>query len=415
VLLQSRTRPDTHRAMPQLDLSSMRVLTFGEFIAGSVAGQLLAGLGAQVVKIESRSHPSALRTAAFNYGPTLATEPSGATITATNASLNRGMKGIALEMSDQAAQGAFKRMVAAADVVIENFGTSVMSNWGCSHGELLAHNPRLIMVSLSGYGRSGPRASHLAYASNISTFTGLASVWATHASLTDYLTGVHVALATIVARNHSLRTGETVLVDAAQIEVMAAAGASLYLGPLVNGEATEPTIGSESSLFTSIFRCAGTDRWACVDILDVRQWNVVCGILHRTDLEIIDGTQAPATATDFEKALVEWAEPRTARTVAKVLTRAGVPAAAVQDTEEMYQDPQIHHRHFPEMRVHRDLGVVTNPGSPHRMSKTPGHFTSPGPRVGEHSRQMLASWADLSSEEIDALIDSGAVFQAPPD
>ena len=109
---QGRTKPVTHRAMPQLDLSSMRVLTFGEFIAGSTAGQLLAGLGAQVVKIESRSHPSALRTAAFNYGPALASEPSGVTITATNASLNRGMKGVALEMSDRAAQAVLDLIAA---------------------------------------------------------------------------------------------------------------------------------------------------------------------------------------------------------------------------------------------------------------------------------------------------------------
>ena len=413
ILARDGSERSAPRSYPGPSLRGMRILTFGEFIAGSVAGQLLAGLGAEVVKIEARSHPSVLRSAAYNYGPALATEPSGATITATNASLNRGMQGLALEMGEPEGPAVFKRLVARADAVIENFGPSVTPGWGCSYEELLRINPGLIMASLSGFGRTGPRSSHVAYASNISAFTGLTWAWTRDGSLTDYLTGVQTALAIIAARAHTMRTGQGVRIDAAQTEVLTAMGASLYLGPLVNGTPDEtPMIGDETSLLSLVFRCVGVDRWACVEITDADGWNAVCRVLDRMDLGIVDDQSAPRTG-ELEQALTEWAEPLTPRTVATVLTHAGVASAAVQDIEEVYHDPQMHHRHLPETRNHPQLGPITSLGSPHRLSKTPGRLVTSGPGVGEHSRTVLSAWIDMEPGEVDDLIARGAVYQAP--
>ena len=122
--------------------------------------QILAALGAEVVKVESRSRPSNVRTQPFNDAPTLAVEPSGTTITPMYASLSRGMLGVAIEMGHDDGHAVFRRLATVSDVVLENFGAGVMANWGCWSDDLRTLNPQLVMVSLSGYGRTGPRASY---------------------------------------------------------------------------------------------------------------------------------------------------------------------------------------------------------------------------------------------------------------
>ena len=217
---------------PRRPLEGIRVLSLGEFVAGNYSAQILAALGAEVVKIESRSRPSNVRTQPFNDAPTLAVEPSGATNTPMYASFSRGLLGVAVEMGTDEGHAVFRRLAAASDVVIENFGAGVMTKWGCGYDDLVADNPQLTMVSLSGYGRTGPRASYLAYGSNIANFTGIGDVWWTNPTYGDFLTAAHAAVAVLAARRHVAATGEGVLVDESQVEVVASMAASLYLDAL---------------------------------------------------------------------------------------------------------------------------------------------------------------------------------------
>ncbi len=122
------------------------------------------------------------------------------------ASFSRGLLGVAVEMSTDEGRAVFRRLAAASDVVIENFGAGVMTKWGCSYDDLLAGNPELIMVSLSGYGRTGPRAAYLAYGSNIANFTGIGDVWWTNPTYGDFLTAAHAAVAILAARRHVATT-----------------------------------------------------------------------------------------------------------------------------------------------------------------------------------------------------------------
>ena len=406
--LQVRPTGSTTRA-----LEGLRVLTLGAFVAGNTVGEILASMGATVAKVEPRSRPEVLRNAGFNYGNGLTIEPSGVPVTPMYASLTRGMMGLAIEMGRPEGRDLFRRLSGEADVVVENFGAGVMPGWGCGFDDLVAGNPELIMVSLSGYGRTGPRASHLAYASNISNFTGLSSVWSTAGMFTDYVTGAHAALAVLAARNHCVRTGEGVYIDAAQIECLAAMAGSMFLDPLVNGVDEEAAANySEGALVTHVFRGEGDDRWGCVEVRDVEQWNEVCDLTNRPDLCSEDPVAARGNAALLREAISDWAAPLSVHTAAHRLARRGVPAAAVQSPEDVYNDPQLHHRHFPLLLDQHDLGVIQHPGSPHRMSKTPGEFTRTSPRLGEHTREILTDWISLDSTEFDRLVDSGVLFDA---
>jgi crotonobetainyl-CoA:carnitine CoA-transferase CaiB-like acyl-CoA transferase len=387
----------------------VRVLSLGEFVAGNYSAQILAALGAEVVKIESRSRPSNVRTQPFNDAPTLAIEPSGATITPMYASFSRGMLGVAVEMGSEEGRDLFRSLAAASNVVIENFGAGVMTKWGCGYADLLACNPRLVMVSLSGYGRTGPRASYLAYGSNIANFTGIGDVWWTNPTYGDFLTAAHAALAVLAARRHVAQTGEGVLVDASQVEVVASMAASLYLEALVDEGEVDPD--HAAALFQHVFSCTGDDRWAVVDITTVQEWNAVSEVVERPDLRISAIDDAAGKAVELRDALDEWAAVRTTLSAAHLLSLAGVPAASVANTEESYHDEQLHHRHFPTFFDHPDLGVMSSPGTPYRLSATPGGIDRVGPRVGQHTREVLRNWVGLTDADVDTLIAAGVAFE----
>ena len=261
------------------------------------------------------------------------------------ASFSRGMRGVAIEIGTDEGRDVFRRLAAVSDVVIENFGATVMANWGCSHDDLLGHNSRLVMVSLSGYGRTGPRAGYLAYGSNIANFTGIGDVWWTNPTYGDFLTAAHAAAAILAARRHVADTGEGVLVDASQVEVVASMAASLYLDVLVNGERSRPHRLTTCSLFRARVllqrrRPLGDRR------SDDARASGTRSATSSSDPTCMrpPPTTPPHDVTSCEVRLDEWAAVRTTLSAAHLLSLAGVPAASVANTEESYHDPQLHHR-----------------------------------------------------------------------
>jgi len=190
-------------------LRGVRVLSFGAFVAGNTSALPLAELGADVVKIEPVARPEVLRTGAYSYGRVV-TEPSGVTNTLLYAGLSRSARSLSLEIHTEAGRELFRRLVRESHVVIENFGSAdEMTKWGCSFDDLHEINPELVMLSLSGYGRTGPRASYRAYATNISAFTGLSHAWGhTHGTLTDYLCSAHGVVGVLAGLAHAARRGD---------------------------------------------------------------------------------------------------------------------------------------------------------------------------------------------------------------
>ncbi len=403
---------------PDRPLADFRVLSLGTYVAGNICAQILAGVGADVVKVENLRRPESLRGGGYNDGERLAQEPSGATNTPLNAYLSRGMKNVGLDLYRDEGQQALRKLAANSDVVIENFGGTVMARWGAGFDDLAKLNPKLIMVSLSGYGRTGPKGSSKAYASSIASHTGLGEIWWNSGTLTDYVAAVHAALAVLAARIRTAASGRAVYVDAAQTEIFPAMAARVFLDPLVNGR--ESSIGgdrAEGVLFSRVVRCEGDDRWAIIEIEDLAQWNAACRLVGREDL-----AQDPSSPDEPDTGLLareidEWALRRTPRSVGQVMTRAGVPAASVANSEEVYNDPQLASRGFLEDVLHPDLGHLVLPGSPQRLSGAVGArsaFAVAPSRLGEHSRQILERWTEMSPEEIDGLVTTGAVLDAGP-
>lgn len=396
-------------------IDELRVLTFGAFIAGNTTGLFLAELGADAVKIEALARPEVLRSPAYAFGDRSVIEPSGVPNTVMYADLSRSTRNLSLEMNTEEGRALFKRLVAVTDVVIENFGAQTMRHWGCSFDELTAVNPRLVMVSLSGYGRTGPRGTYLAYATNISNFSGLTTTWNhQHGTHSDYIAAIHAATAVLAAVAQVDRTGIGVSIDVAQTEALGAVLAPIYLDPLNNGRDT-PAVGNAvpGSLFTGVFACQGHDRWLAIELEDVSDWSTLCEVLDRPDLLVHEDNGIEARRSQLNDAIAAWSCVQSPHTAALLLQNAGLAAGAVYDNEDIVRDPQLRERGAAVEIDQPDLGVLEYYQSPHRMTKTPGSVRRPGPRLGQHTEAVLREWLDLDKREIDALEHSNAVFQAP--
>ncbi len=392
----------------------VRVLSFGAFVAGNTSAQPLAELGADVVKIEPVARPEVLRTPAYSYGRVVS-EPSGVTNTVLYASLSRSTRSLSLEMHTEAGRELFRRLVKVSHVVIENFGSAdEMTKWGCSFDDLREINPGLVMLSLSGYGRTGPRARYRAYATNISAFTGLSHAWGhTHGTLTDYLCSAHGVVGVLAGLAQGARHGDGVWVDAAQIETAAAVMAPILLEPLADGRDAGPR-GNQvpGSPLSGAFRCAGDDRWVAIELDDLDDWAALCRFLDRDDLVADTRPGAAATRSELETTFAEWASVRTPHTAALLLQACGLAAGAVQDGEDVARDPALRTRGLVVEIDQPDLGVIEHAQSPYRMSATPGRVRRCGPRVGQHTAEVLGDWLGLDDAAIADLEARGAVFVA---
>lgn len=398
---------------PRGALAGVRVLSFGAFVAGNVAGKLLAELGADVVKIEPRSRPEVLRTPAYAIGEPVV-EPSGVPNTVMYASLSRGMRSLSIDLACPEARPVFHRLVASADIVIENFGGPVLERWGCGFHDLLADNPRLVMLSLSGYGRTGPRAGYLAYASTICSYIGLSSAWGyTHGILTDYVTAATGALAAVVSLADARAEGAPTFIDLAQIDAMAPLLAGLYAEPLTSGrDRSYPPNRIPGSWLSGLFAGRGDDAWLAVDLEDGGDWNALCTYLDRPDLVTACRDDAERLEPQLREALGAWAARHSAHTGMHVLQKAGLAAAVVQHSEEIWRDPQLNVRAYGERVDQSDLGAITYPRSAQMWTTTPGVTRHPPSRLGQHTHQVLREWIGMPSEELDALTSSGAIFHA---
>jgi len=393
-------------------LAGIKVLSFGAFVAGNTTASLLAQLGADVAKIEARDRPEVLRMPAYAIGRTI-TEPSGVTNTVMNASLSRSARNLSVDVATPAGRELFGRLVAVADVVVENLSAGTADKWGVSFDMLRSINSRIILTSLSGYGRTGPRASYLAYATNISNFVGLTYASGhCHGTQSDYITAEHAVLGTLAALRHVSATGQGVWVDSAQIEAMAAIMPDIVLEAVVNGRDVEPA-GNEvaGSVLSGAYRCVGHDAWLAVEICDLSDWDRLCAIMD-LPLQADSLETARELRQTLDAALRGWAEDRTPLGAARELQRAGLAAGVVQSGEDIWRDPQLWSRSFPAPFTQPDLGTYYYGESPHRLGVTPGRVGHVGRRLGEDTEAVLTEWIGLGTDEVRLLIEDGAAFQA---
>jgi crotonobetainyl-CoA:carnitine CoA-transferase CaiB-like acyl-CoA transferase len=397
-------------ADPRKLLRGVRVLSFGSFVAGNICSLMLAELGADVVKIESHVHPEALRSYDAPDRPP-AFEPSGARTTALFAGMTRGVRSACIDMSGEDGRAAFRRLAEKAHVLVENLGPGTLASWGCSVDELRPRNPGLVMLSISGYGGTGPLAAYRAYASNVNNFLGLTSVWALDGIHFDFVAGTHGACAVVAALAETDRGGPGVFIDMAEAETGAAIMPGLYLDYLANGREwnAEPN-EVPGSLLSAVLRSLGADAWVAVELEDVRDWERVCAFLRRPDLLLATEGPTPEQRRSLCEAMEAWAGTVTPLQATHTLQGLGLAAGPVQNGEDLWRDAQLRSRGALVDVTHPDLGVLEYPDAPLRAGRGRAGPKTGGPRLGEHTAEVLREWLACSDADIEGLQARAAIW-----
>jgi crotonobetainyl-CoA:carnitine CoA-transferase CaiB-like acyl-CoA transferase len=399
-------------------LIGLKVVELARVLAGPWAGQVLADLGASVIKIESLDGDDTRQ-----WGPPSIENPDGTRDAAYFHAANRGKRSIAVDLSRPEGQDIARALGAGADVVIENFKVGGLRKFGLDYESLHRLNPRLVYCSITGFGQDGPYAGRPGYDFMIQGMGGIMDLTGdpsgepqkTGVAFADLFTGLYAVIAIQAALTHRATSGEGQWIDMALLDAQVGVLANQALNYLASGHPprrlgnAHPNIVPYQLFPVSDGRVsigAGNDRQfrACVDVLglphladDPRYASNEARVTNRASLAAV---MSSATATFTRDALLAELE------------SAGVPAGPINSVADVFADPQVVHR---ELRL--DLpraggGTVPTVRTPIRMSLTPLTYERPSPGLGEHTAGILAELG-YGPAEVERLRASRVVGVAP--
>jgi formyl-CoA transferase len=402
--------------MPAAPLTGIRVLEVGNYMAGPFCAMQLADLGADVIKVES---PAAGGDEVRRTGPFL--EPGRESSNFVR--LNRNKRSLALDLKTAAGKEIFRELARRCDAVVENLRPGTMAELDLDYERLSQLNPQLVYVAASGWGQSGPYSQLAGLDIVAQGMSGLMSITGEPGGdpvkvgvpVTDLVCALYGALACVSALRARERDGQGQLIDVSLFE----SGVSLAVWEagrhFATGEIPRP-LGSAHQTSAPYQAIRAADGWFTVGATSPRNWAAFCNVLGRPEW-IADERFADNDRRHRRRAeLVEMIEQVTSHMpVEHWLSRlqaAGVPSGAIQDYGQVFRDPHLDARDFFWEAPHSTLGSVRQLGSPMRFSRSPVQRRVAGPRLGEHSAEVLAELG-RSAAEIDELSRRGVVVVAP--
>lgn len=404
-------------------LAGLRVVELTANWAGPIAGRHLGDLGADVIKVEWAARPAT--RALFMPGPTQDPQRYPYDRAMYFNLLNRNKRDVVLNLAAEEGKQVFRELIARADVFIENNSARVMPNLGLGYDAMREVNPRLIYVSMSGFGATGPWRDWSAYGSNIEASSGLASVtgygpeqvYRTPIFYADPVAGNHATVAILAALEEREGSGAGQYIDIALNE----AGACHFLEMLLDYQATGTVRrpqGNRDARFApqGAYRCAGEDCWLVLSVQSDEGWPLLARAIARNDLaddaELSTLTARRSRHDELDAAISTWTSQHEQYEAAWLLQRAGVSAAPILANWQILADPHLFHRNFYIPIEHPVVGVYPYPSWPWRLSRTPARITCAAPRFAEHNRQVLTE-IGLPQVQIEALYESGVTSDTP--
>ncbi len=419
---------NTVSAREGLPFAGLRVIDMTTFWAGPSCTHLMAMLGADVIHVESTRHPDGTRLIAGIP----VSEDQWWEQSPIFSGLNTNKRGITLNLQSDTGRDLLKRLIATADVVVENFTPRVLESMGLTYDALKAIRPDIIMVRMPGFGLDGPWRDNPAFAYVIEAAAGIS--WLTGYpdrnpfepySVGDPNAGIHALNATLLALQHRRRTGDGSMVEAAMVDAALNVAAeqvieySAYGALLQRRRATadRPRRRRTSTSATRSTSSAGHDSWVAIAVANDAQWAGLRDALGRpgwaisAELSTAAGRRAHHDLID--RHLSAWCAERTRDEIVAALWDNDVPVAKVLQPHRQTEIPQLAFRGFFEPVEH-----PVNPATPHstlpfRSSRGPDRVhTAPAPLLGEHNHGVLRELG-LSEDEIGRLEADGVIGTAP--
>ncbi len=403
-------------------LAGVRVLDLSRVLAGPWAGQLLADLGADVVKVERPGAGDDTRA----WGPPWLDDPDGHSTgeSAYYLSANRNKRSMTIDIASAEGQSLVRRLAAKADVVLQNFKVGGLAQYGLDYVSLKAINPQLVYCSITGFGQTGPYASRAGYDFLIQGMGGLMSLTGrpdgaegagpmkVGVALTDIMTGLYATVAVLAALKHREQSGEGQHIDLALLDVQIACLANQAANYLVGGIVPRrmgnahpnivpyqefPTadgymivaVGNDSQ-FANLCKTLGKPEWAN----DERFVTNPQRVKHRSELIALIHGMTVGRTTD------EWVA---------AMEAAGVPCGPINTLDRVFADPHVQARGTRIEMPHplaKDVALVANPI---HLSESPVQYRRAPPTLGQHTEEVLSDWLAATAVEIGALRTKKAI------
>jgi crotonobetainyl-CoA:carnitine CoA-transferase CaiB-like acyl-CoA transferase len=391
--------------MPSAPLAGVRVLDASRVLAGPFCGQLLADLGAEVIKLERPGQGDETRA----WGP-----PFAGDLSAYFLSCNRGKKALTLDLARPEGLDLFYRLVERSDVLLENFRSSSAEKLGLAPGRLLAQNARLIVCSISGFGRTGPWSDVPGYDFAVQGLSGLMSITGpvegppckVGVAATDVLTGLYAAAAVLACLHGRAQSGHGYAIDLALLDCAVAAQVNLVQAYLTGG-AVPPRQGNAHLQIVPYQAFLTADDWLIVAVGNDGQWQRFCTAAERPDLGADARFTTNVLRVQNRVVLVPLLEAamrtRPSAEWQRRLTDAAVPHAPVLDYRQLFALEQTAARGL-KVRVRDPAGKpIELVGSPFHIGGATLPQPALPPRLGEHTEEILREALRLGPDEIERL------------
>ena len=389
-------------------LDGIKVLELSQFIAGPVCGAILADHGADVIKIEKPGGEDGRRIQPFVNGESL-----------YFAMFNRNKSAITLDLSTDEARDIFLSLTANADVVIENFRPRVFEKWGLSYADLAALNPRLIVVSLSGFGQDGPYRDAPAFDQILQALSGLMYLNGQEGdppmklgiSVADYAAAFNGAIGALLAIITRERTGHGQHVDVALYDSVVSLLETALAAYRCTGE-LPPRMGNGrlGSVPGNAYECR--DGWIYIAGTSDALWK---RLVEAMDTQLLWDERFQTNADrvlhrhEVDQRVGTWCGDKSVEEIHALLRGADVPCAPVRSVRDLLDDPQLATREMLVELDHHLLGRHTVPGVPIKLSLSPGEVKRPAPGIGEHNDEIFSRMLKFSSRDLARLRKTGIV------
>ena len=397
---------------PAQPLDGVRVIDLTQIWAGPRAVMTLADYGAEVIKVESldrvRRNPG--RGGGDADGEREQHRQSG------QENLHRGKQHITLDLRSELGRQAFHELVAVSDVVIANFAAGVLPRLGASFEQLQSVNPRIIVVSMTGFGDTGPERDYVAYGVAQEQLCGIYGVTGYEGeeplksgfNIGDPMNGMHAAAAVLAALLDRDRSGRGQYVDLSQFESSVPFIGEVLLDYVVNGRAGGPSGNSDPTWAPhGIYPTRGEDQWVALVARDDDEWLRALDVLGASELaadsrfrslrdRVVNHRQLDADLAPYSR---RWDRDE----LAAALQAKGIPAAPVLHTDEVWVHPQYVGSEFMQHLTHPDSGEYVYTGPMWRINGERPAVRVPAPLLGEHNQEVLGTLTSLSAEEIASL------------
>ncbi|MBM7608415.1 formyl-CoA transferase [Lysinibacillus composti] len=387
-------------------LEGVKVLELGSLIAGPFAGRLFADFGAEVLKVEPPKKGDPIRKWRLLHNDN---------------SLwwyvqSRNKKSITLDLKNEDAQEVIKELVKEVDIVIENFRPGMLEKWGLGYEELKQINPKIIMVRVSGYGQDGPYKDRPGFGSigeamgGIRYLTGYPDLPPTRVgiSLGDSVTALYAVIGALMALRHRDQvSGEGQVVDVALYEAIYSLMESTVPEYDKFGAIRERTGSTLPGIAPSNIYLCKDGKYVVIGANGDGIFKRLMVAINRQDVlenplyETNDGRSQDAEYLD--SVIGEWTKSLDIESALNILEENGIPAGSIFSVEDMFKDPHYQAREMIVDLDVEDLGKLKVPGIIPKLSKTPGQIRWAGPKLGEHTDEILKEKVGLTDEQIEKL------------